>query len=148
MWTRTFTKTYQGLGKDAVWAAWSDIATWNAWHHDVEKMKIDGPFVPDATMTMYLREGSNLRTVLTEVTPGKSFTDVTKFSGAQITDYYLLEDTSHGLIATNTITITGPVSFLWVKLVAKDVAETGIKHMDQLEEYLKNNHPQNDQLPI
>lgn len=140
MWTKTLTKTYQGLSKNAVWAAWADVANWTQWHDDVEKMEMDGPFTAGTTMTMHLKGGPSPKIKLTEVRLERNFTDVTKFPGALMTDYHLLEETPEGLKITNVITVNGFLSWLWVKLVANDVAETGIKHMDQLEQYLKKNN--------
>lgn len=37
-------------------------------------------------------------------------------------DEHLFEATPNGLKITNTITVKGPLSFLWVKLVASKIA--------------------------
>jgi len=47
-------------------------------------------------------------------------------------DIHELEDTPEGLRIINTISVTGLLSFLWVKLVAKKVAASIPKQMDAL----------------
>src|SRR5690242_19620454 len=113
MWTKTWTKTYPGLDKRVIWDKWANVLDWPSWHADVEKMEIDGGFVAGSTMTMHLKGGPSPKILLTEVTSGKSFIDRTKFPGAIMDDYHLLEETPDGLRITQTVTVTGFLTWLW-----------------------------------
>lgn len=63
---------------------------------------------------------------------GHSFTDQTIFFGAKMYDMHTIEDTPHGLKITNTIWVTGPLAWLWIMLVAKNVSATHPKEIDAL----------------
>ena len=50
-------------------------------------------------------------------------------------DTHALQETADGLIITNTLVVTGPLKWLWVKLVAQHVANTVPNEMDALIDY-------------
>jgi hypothetical protein len=39
-------------------------------------------------------------------------------------DTHAMEETKDGLKITNTLVVTGPLKWLWIKLVAQNVADT------------------------
>ena len=59
----------------AIWKLWADVSNWNSWDHGLEYSKIDGPFQKGTRGTLKPKGGPIVQTVLTEVTPLKSFTD-------------------------------------------------------------------------
>jgi hypothetical protein len=52
-------------------------------------------------------------------------------------DFHHLQETEHGLQITHNITVTGILTFLWVRLVAKNVAKTVPKQLDNLVAYVQ-----------
>jgi hypothetical protein len=48
---------------------------------------------------------------------------------AKMYDEHIFEDTEEGLKITNIITVKGLLGFLWVKLVAKDLADNMPTHI-------------------
>lgn len=66
--------------------------------------------------------GPKVTLTLSEVVPQQKFTDYCQFFGARMYDAHELEETPEGLRIINTITVKGPLSFIWVHLVAKKVA--------------------------
>ena len=61
---------------------------------------------------------SPVKIILTEIDDGHKFTDCTNFFGAKMYDTHALEDTPDGLKLINTLVVTGPLKWLWIKLVA------------------------------
>lgn len=55
-------------------------------------------------------------------------------------DIHELEETANGLQIKNTIQVTGLLSFLWVRLVAKKVADAAPKETDSLAQLLRTSH--------
>ena len=47
-------------------------------------------------------------------------------------DTHAFEDTAEGLKLTNTVVVTGPLKWLWIMLVAKDVAGSAPEQMESL----------------
>lgn len=53
-------------------------------------------------------------------------------------DTHELEETPDGLRLINTLVVTGPLKFLWVKLVAQNVADSVPKEMEALVDLAKS----------
>ena len=81
-----------------------------------------------------------VKIVLTQVVPGSSFTDCTSFFGAKMVDTHTMEETAEGVLLTNTLTVSGPLTWLWVKLVAQNVAETVPQEMEALVALARGQH--------
>lgn len=81
-----------------------------------------------------------VKIVLTEINDGYSFTDCTSFFGAKMYNTHAMEDTPEGLKLKNTVVVKGPLAWLWVKLVAKNVANSAPEETDALVEYIKSSH--------
>lgn len=132
MWTHTFRKTYKNVKKEAVWNLWTDIPNWPKWHGDLEYCKMEGPFEVGNFFFLKPKNMKPVKISLTEINWGQSFTDCTEFFGAKMYDTHTLKETSQGLEMENTLLVTGPLTWLWVKLVAQHVANTGEEEMEML----------------
>lgn len=124
MWTRTFTKVYPGLRKEAVWALWTDINNWPLWHGDLESCVMNGDFEVGNHFYLKPKGMKAVKIVLTDLKEGTEFTDCTRFWGAKMYDTHRLEEVEGGLRLTNILRVTGPLKRLWIKLVAQHVADT------------------------
>jgi hypothetical protein len=124
MWTRTFSKTYPGIRKEDIWRLWTDVNQWTKWHGDLDGCKMEGAFAVGNHFMLKPKGMKAVKIVLTEVEDGKKFTDCTAFFGAKMYDTHAMEETPEGLRLMNTLVVTGPLKWLWIKLVAKNVADT------------------------
>lgn len=132
MWTRTHTKIYSGIKREDVWRLWTDVNNWPKWHSDLDYCRLEGPFKAG---NFFMLKPKGIRPVkidLMEIDEGHFFTDRTHFFGANMIDTHALEETSDGLKLTNTLTVTGPLKWLWIKLVAQNVADTVPNDMEAL----------------
>lgn len=132
MWVKSYNKIYHGVKKDDVWRIWSDINNWPKWDKELEYCKMESMFIEGSQFILKPKGGPKVKITLSEVKPNEKFTDYCKFLGATMYDAHELEETSDGLRITSTITVTGPLSFIWVNLVAKNVANSVPKNMDAL----------------
>jgi hypothetical protein len=132
MWIRSHSKIYKGLKKEDIWRAWIDVNTWAKWHGDLDYCKLEAPFAVGNHFMLKPKGAPAVKIELTEIDEGQKFTDCTKFFGAKMFDTHELEETKEGLRLTNTLIVTGPLKFLWVKLVAQNVASTVPQDMDAL----------------
>lgn len=124
MWVRRYSKAYQGVSKDEVWKVWKDIDHWVNWHDDLDYCKLLGKFAVGHFFMLKPKGAPAVKIELTEIVEGVKFTDCTRFFGAKMTDTHELEETEEGLRLTNILTVTGPLKWLWIKLVAQHVADT------------------------
>ncbi len=132
MWQKTTTKAYGGVRAADVWRLWADVNNWVAWHSDLDYCTMSGPFTAGNTFLLKPKGAPEFKLELTEVIDGRKFTDCTKFFGARMYDTHEVEKTGDGVRLTNTLKVTGLLSFIWVKLVAANVANTVPQENDEL----------------
>jgi hypothetical protein len=132
MWVKTYNKIYQGIAREDVWRIWSDVNNWPTWDKELEYCKMENNFIEGSQFILKPKGGPKVSITLSEVRPNEKFTNYCKFLGATMYVAHALEETSDGLRITNTITVTGPLSYIWVHLVAKNVANSVPKQMDSL----------------
>lgn len=132
MWVKSYKKVYQGVTKMDVWRLWSDVNNWPKWDKELEYCKMENTFIEGSQFILKPKGGPKVTITLSEVIPNEKFTNYCKFLGATMYHAHELEETSDGLRITSTITVTGPLSFIWVNLVAKNVANSVPKQMDAL----------------
>jgi hypothetical protein len=121
MWTRTYSKTFQGVKREDIWRIWTDINNWPTWHGDLDYCKLEGNFEVGNHFFLKPKGIKPVKIMLTEINEGYSFTDCTVFFGAKMYDTHAMIDTAEGLKLTNTLVVRGPLKWLWIKLVAGNV---------------------------
>jgi hypothetical protein len=138
MWTQTFSKTYPNLTSNSIWRLWADVNNWPQWHEGLESCHMEGAFEVGNHFMLKPNGMKAVKIVLTEVTPGKCFTDCTAFPGAKMYDTHTLVQTPQGLTIANEVKVTGPLKWLWVKLVARRVADSIPQKVDALVKIAQN----------
>ena len=124
MWTKTYSKTFPGLKREDIWRIWTDINNWPKWHGDLDYCKLEGEFKVGNHFFLKPKGIKQVKITLTEIREGYSFTDCTSFFGAKMYDTHSMIDTPDGLKLTNKMVVIGPLKWLWIKLVAQNVADT------------------------
>jgi hypothetical protein len=104
-----------------IWQLMADVDNWKTWDDTVEKSKLNGPFEAGSTFLLRPKGGPNVNIKLVDVQPQKYFKDETRFPLAKMHGEHWYEETSKGLKITVTMTMRGPLSFLWNKLVMKGI---------------------------
>ena len=132
MWTRTYSKTFQDIKREDIWRIWTDVNNWPTWHGDLDYCKLDGDFAVGNYFILKPKSINPVKIMLTEIVDDHHFTDCTSFFGAKMYDSHAMEDTADGLKLTNKLVVTGPLKWLWIKLVAQNVADTVPEEMESL----------------
>lgn len=132
MWRKTYSKTFSGIKRNDIWRIWIDINSWPTWHGDLDYCKFDGDFVVGNHFMLKPKGVRPVKIVLTAIQEGHNFTDCTSFFGAKMYDTHEMKDTAEGLQLTNTLVVTGPLKWLWIKLVAQNVADTVPEEIESL----------------
>ncbi len=76
----------------AVWALWSDVATWATWNADITAMDLRGPFASGTPFTMNPGRDDAVELVLADVVPGESFTDEAQFGDLVLRTTHRIEE--------------------------------------------------------
>ena len=132
MWTKTYSKIFQGIKREDIWNIWKDVNSWPTWHNDLDYCKLEGDFVVGNHFMLKPKGVNAVKIVLTEINEGYNFTDCTSFFGAKMYDTHAMEETVDGLKLTNKLFVTGPLKWLWIKLVAQNVADTVPREIESL----------------
>ncbi len=140
MWTRAYSKLYKGVAKEEVWRVWADVNNWASWHDDLDYCKMEGPFKVGNHFMLKPKGASEVKIMLTDVQEGKEFTDCTAFFGAKMYDTHAMEETEEGLLITNKLVVSGPLRWLWIKLVVQNIADTVPGKLDALVERARSHH--------
>lgn len=124
MWTREYSKVFPNIKKLDIWRIWTDINNWPAWHGDLDYCKMEGEFKEGNYFFLKPKGHMPVKIILTEIKVDNYFTDCTKFPGARMYNTHVIEETIEGLRLKNKLMVTGPLKWLWIILVAKNVAKT------------------------
>jgi len=138
MWSKTYSKKIQGLKAEQVWKVWTDLNQWHTWQSDIEYAKMDGEFEVGQTFLLKPKGGPKVKIEIIKVELNKQFTDLTRFPGAKM--YGSHEFVIHGdeLEIKTTMSIEGPLSLIWRKIVAEDVAIGMMEQTNNLIEKARN----------
>jgi len=91
----------------AVWALWSDVATWEQWDPAVEAVALDGEFAEGTAGTITLRGGIEAPLTLEVVTPGARYLDQLTMGDLVIRIDHVLRAMPGGTEVTVSTTIEG-----------------------------------------
>jgi len=137
MWQKSFSKTYTGITSKAVWDAWRDVENWPRWQSDISACHLFGAFEPGSYFMLHLKDMAPIKITLTEMSEGESFTDCTAFTGAKMYDSHHVEAVKGGVRITSTLSVKGLLSWVWILLVARNVAKGIPDQTDALVRYLR-----------
>src|SRR5437868_1342948 len=121
MWTKSYSVITKDVTKEQMWMLFADVNNWNTWDEGIEFAKLNGSFEKGNHFTLKPKGGPKVKVELLETVPNKSFLDVTKFPLSKMYDNHTFEETPNGLKITNTISVKGVLSFLWIRLVAQNI---------------------------
>ena len=123
MWTKTHSITTKKVTKEQMWKLLSDVNNWHTWDNSCEFAKIDGKFEKGNYFNLQPKGGPSVKVKLLEVVENKSSLDVTTFPLAKMYTFHQFEETKDGLKIIQTISVTGILGFLWIKIVAQKLAD-------------------------
>ncbi|WP_435743431.1 SRPBCC family protein [Nocardioides sp. SYSU DS0663] len=92
----------------AVWALWSDTATWPDWDPAVEAVALDGDFVAGAAGLVTLAGGIDAPVLLEVVEPGARYLDRLTMGDLVIRIDHVVRADGDGSLVTVATTIDGP----------------------------------------
>lgn len=122
MWTFQHTETTTAT-PEQLWQLYQDPTTWPEWDHQLEDVTVDGPFETGSTGTIKPVGGPRTKFRMVEVTEKVSFTDVTRLPlGKMRFDHWIepgVSDTSF----VHRVTITGPLTPLFARVIGRKVAD-------------------------
>ncbi len=132
MWMRSHSKVYQNISAEQIWKLWTDINNWPSWNADLEYCKLEQAFKVGSVFKFKPKGAPAVQISLVEIDYEKMFTDCTKFWGAKMYGKHEMRVEGSALKLSTTITFTGILKRLWIKLVAQKVVDKFALQMDTL----------------
>lgn len=123
MWKKTYSQNVTDLDAASVWRVWSDVNSWNEWQDDIESARLESEFIAGGSFMLRPKGGPNVKVALLAVEPGIRFTDLTKFLLAEMVGDHELIMHGKTVEVRTTISIRGPLAFLWIRLVGSGVVD-------------------------
>lgn len=122
-WNYTYSKRVPNVDPSAVWKVWTDVDQWKTWQDDIESIKLMGPFKVGTKIAFKPKGGPTFHLDIVEVQDGKIFTDITHFLFAKMHDRHELIVHENEVEIKTTLSVDGPLSFFWRKLVIENIAK-------------------------
>jgi hypothetical protein len=132
MWSSTHSKTVRGLKAEQVWQVWTDVNQWHTWQPDIEHARLDGAFAAGNTFELRPKGGPTVNIEIIKAEPNRRFVDLTRFPGARMYGSHEFVVRGDEMEIRTTMSIEGPLSFVWRKIVAEGVAKGMPEQTDHL----------------
>jgi len=132
MWTESYSQIVNDLTAADVFAVWSDIDHWTDWQDDVAFAQLHGAFAAGSFFTFQPKGGPKLNLELVKVEHNRVFTDFTRFPLARMYGIHEFLDHKDGLELRTTMQISGPLAFLWRRLVMQNIVKDLPRQTDAL----------------
>jgi hypothetical protein len=124
MWTKSYSTTVKGIDVDHLWQVWADVDAWHSWQSDLDHAKLEGPFAAGSTFLLKPKGGPRVRIALLTVEPCRRFVDLTRFPLAKMYGEHEFIARGDEVEIRTSVSVEGPLGFLWRKLVGEGVASS------------------------
>lgn len=103
-----------------IYALWSDIDNWHTFDDGIEWAKLDGPFRQGATYRIKPKGGPTVRASVVQDSSPTRFVDRSHLFGAELEFDHKISTDATGTIVEIAITMSGPMSWFWSRILGKD----------------------------
>lgn len=104
----------------AIFALWADVNHWADYDHGIEWAKLEGNFVEGSVYTIKPKGGPKVHATILTITPNHTFVDVSHLFGAKLRFDHVITQSDHATTVSVTMTLSGPLAGLWVKILGKN----------------------------
>ncbi len=107
---------------EQLWARYAEPTTWPEWDQQIAAVTVQGPLAVGTRGRLEPVKGPAASFTFTEVTHGVGFTDVSRLPLARLTLAHHIEPTTAGCRFTHRVTISGPLTPLFARVIGKTIA--------------------------
>jgi hypothetical protein len=123
----------------AVFDRWVDVATWPQWNADTEWVRLDAAFTQGGTGVLKPKGGPKVKFVIEKLTETE-FVDVSRLVGARLTFNHRVTPTVGGCVVDVAITMSGPLAWLWNRILGKGLAASVQPDLEALANVAESGH--------
>lgn len=121
MWTFEHTETTSAAPAQ-LWSRYEDPTTWPEWDHEIAAVTVHGPMAVGTRGTLKPVKGPAMTFTFSEVIGEVGFTDVSRLPLARLTFSHLIEQTATGSRFSHRVSISGPLSPVFARVIGKRIA--------------------------
>jgi len=112
------------IDRDRLFQALADLKRWPEWDDDIKAVEHEGAPEAGTRFTLHLKDGSAVTLTVEAIEPPAIFVDQAKLPLARmLSRHELLPEADGRTRLRHVITLTGPLAWLWDRLVARKVVE-------------------------
>lgn len=118
----TLAKTHQTtIAKPTnIFNLWADINRWAEYDEGIEWAKLTDTFIEGGHYVIKPKGGPTVKATIITIEPNRRFIDVSHLPGAKLTFDHLLTEENGQTIVSITVTLHGPLAWLWAKILGKN----------------------------
>ncbi len=106
-----------------LYSAITDIANWPRWDDELESTTHDGALTPGSRFSLKPKGGPNVQLTIEAAEPCSVFRDVAHLPLAKMTTTHEFQPAEGGTRVRVRIDVSGPLGFLWDRIVARKQAQ-------------------------
>jgi uncharacterized protein YndB with AHSA1/START domain len=125
MW-KTEASRFVRASRESIWQLWTDVERWPRWDDDVEWAKLDGAFVAGTRGKLKPRGGPVTKFEVLSVDPYRSFCDRSYLPLTHLDFTHRLDPADGGVHVTHTITVSGPLGWLFSRIIGRAKLADGL----------------------
>ncbi|MGA7120929.1 MAG: SRPBCC family protein [Polyangiaceae bacterium] len=117
--------TYESVvstSPEHLFRAIADIASWPAWDHELESVEPPSAVVAGTGFALTPKGGPRVRMTIESVEANRRFVDVSHLPLAKMRTSHEFTPEAGGTRVRLTIEVSGPLAFLWDRIVARKQA--------------------------
>lgn len=120
MWTTEVTLTTTA-SKEQIWKLWTAVNTWTDWDKEIEYAQVFGEFKAGTKGVLKPLGGPKTNFIILHVAQFASFSDRSFLPLCKMDFIHQIKETAAGLQITHRVEIKGLLSFLFARIIGKNV---------------------------
>ncbi len=105
---------------EAIFKLWSAVDNWAEYDQGIEWAKLTDSFSAGGHYTLKPKGGPKVKATILVVDPNTRFIDVSHLFGAKLQFNHKITEEDGNTVVSITMTIDGPLSWLWAKILGKN----------------------------
>jgi Polyketide cyclase / dehydrase and lipid transport len=132
MWKRSYTTHTSEVTAEALWDTLADVNNWTTWTTDLEWTKLEGPAALGKDFYLKPKGGPKTRITIIACDRPRHYTDLGHLLLCKMTFIHAFTPTPHGVRIDMEVRMSGPLTFLWSKVIGEKQAADFADHTQAL----------------
>ena len=124
MWVYEHTIEAMNITPEQIWATYQNVRAWPSWDSELQSASLLGDFEVGSKIIIKPKKGPKAKAVITECVPFVKFTDeATLPLRTKLIFSHQIEQNNKNVKLTHRVSISGPLTFIFRRLIGKSIQE-------------------------